>query len=111
MNAHDFEQTEHRTAARWRTALLFVGFVLLVGLIAWPSFIGRIHYARTRAELAAMADAAAAVKREAVATVLPSLYICMNIMSICIDHVLIVFVCQRHTGARLGQEGEVGAAW
>ena len=41
-----------------RTMLLFLGFVTLVGLIAWPSFLGRIQYARTRAELAAIRDAA-----------------------------------------------------
>ncbi len=59
MNKTDLRQSEHPAAARWRTALLFLGLVVLVGLIAWPSFIGRIQYARTRAELAAMADAAA----------------------------------------------------
>jgi S1-C subfamily serine protease len=32
--------------------------VAVVALIAWPSFIARIHYARTRAELAALRDAA-----------------------------------------------------
>lgn len=73
MNAHDFGQTDHRTATRWRTALLFVGFVLLVGLIAWPSFIGRIHYARTRAELAAMADAAAGAELAPVAKLFTTL--------------------------------------
>jgi serine protease Do len=59
MDKTDLRQSEHHAAARWRTALLFLGLVVLVGLIAWPSFIGRIQYARTRAELAAMADAAA----------------------------------------------------
>lgn len=32
--------------------------MLLVALIVWPSFMGRIQYARTRAELAAIRDAA-----------------------------------------------------
>lgn len=41
-----------------RTALLALGLVLLVALIVWPSFMGRIQYARTRAELAAIRDAA-----------------------------------------------------
>ena len=40
------------------TALLALGLVLLVALIVWPSFMGRIQYARTRAELAAIRDAA-----------------------------------------------------
>ena len=49
MNKTDLRQSEHHAAARWRTALLFLGLVVLVGLIAWPSFICRIQYARTRA--------------------------------------------------------------
>lgn len=46
------------TAGNRRTLLLFMGLVAVVGLIAWPSFVGRVHYARTRAELAALRDAA-----------------------------------------------------
>ncbi|MFM8735309.1 MAG: S1C family serine protease [Pirellulales bacterium] len=46
-------------AANRRTLLLFAGFLVLIGLVAWPSFMGRLHYARTRAELAAIRDAAA----------------------------------------------------
>jgi S1-C subfamily serine protease len=42
-----------------RTALLFLGLVVLVSLIAWPSLVGRVQYARTRAELRAIRDAAA----------------------------------------------------
>lgn len=45
-------------SANQRTLLLFCGLVFLVGLIAWPSFMGRVHYARTRAELRAIRDAA-----------------------------------------------------
>lgn len=41
-----------------RTAVLVLGLVILVTLIVWPSFQGRIQYARTRAELAAIRDAA-----------------------------------------------------
>ena len=41
-----------------RTAVLALGLALLVTLIVWPSFMGRIQYARTRAELAAIRDAA-----------------------------------------------------
>jgi S1-C subfamily serine protease len=41
-----------------RTLALFLGLVVLVGLIAWPSLAGRLHYARTRAELRAIRDAA-----------------------------------------------------
>mgnify|MGYP003335542588 CR=1 FL=1 len=45
-------------AANWRTLILFSGLVALVGLIVWPSLAGRIQYAKTRAELAAIRDAA-----------------------------------------------------
>jgi serine protease Do len=45
-------------SANQRTLLLFGGLVFLVGLIAWPSFMGRVQYARTRAELRAIRDAA-----------------------------------------------------
>lgn len=45
-------------AANRRTLLLFAGLVAVVGLIAWPSLVARVHYARTRAELAALRDAA-----------------------------------------------------
>ena len=41
-----------------RTAILALALAMLVALIVWPSFIGRIQYARTRAELAAIRDAA-----------------------------------------------------
>jgi serine protease Do len=46
-------------AANRRTALLFLALVGVLVLIALPSLVGRIHYARTRAELAAIRDAAA----------------------------------------------------
>jgi S1-C subfamily serine protease len=46
-------------AANRRTALLFLALVSIIVLIALPSLAGRIHYARTRAELAAIRDAAA----------------------------------------------------
>jgi serine protease Do len=42
-----------------RTLMLFSGLVVLVTLLVWPSFLGRLHYARTRAELRAIRDAAA----------------------------------------------------
>ena len=41
-----------------RTLVLFIGLVALVALIAWPPLAGRLHYARTRAELRAIRDAA-----------------------------------------------------
>jgi len=53
--------------AAWRTTILAAGLVALVALIAWPSFVGRIQYARTRAELAAIADAAAGARLAPVA--------------------------------------------
>jgi serine protease Do len=61
------------SAAVWRTAILFAGLVTLVGLIAWPSFVGRIQYARTRAELAAIADAAAGARLAPVAKLFTTL--------------------------------------
>lgn len=48
----------HASRPGLRTAVLALGLVLLVALIVWPSFMGRIQYARTRAELAAIRDAA-----------------------------------------------------
>ena len=51
--------TSPATSGNRRTLLLFSGLVALVGLIAWPSFVGRMQYARTRAELAAIRDSAA----------------------------------------------------
>jgi serine protease Do len=45
-------------AANRRTLILFCSLVLLVGLIAWPSLAGRLHYAKVRAELRAIRDAA-----------------------------------------------------
>ncbi len=57
----------------WKTALLFAGLVTLVGLIAWPSLEGRIRYARTRAELAAIADAAAGARLAPVAKLFTTL--------------------------------------
>jgi len=47
-----------QATANRRTLMLFAGLVFVVGLIAWPSFMARVHYARTRAELAAIRDAA-----------------------------------------------------
>lgn len=57
----------------WKTAVLFAGLVILVGLIAWPSLAGRIQYARTRAELAAIADAAAGARLAPVAKLFTTL--------------------------------------
>jgi S1-C subfamily serine protease len=59
--------------ASWRTAIIFTGFVILVGLIAWPSFVGRIQYARTRAELAAIGDAAGEARLAPVAKIFTTL--------------------------------------
>jgi len=41
-----------------RTLVLVLGLVVLVTIICWPSLAGRIQYAKTRAELAAIRDAA-----------------------------------------------------
>jgi serine protease Do len=53
-------------AANRRTLLLATGLVVLVGLIAWPSFLGRMQYAKTRAELAAIRDAASRAELQSV---------------------------------------------
>jgi serine protease Do len=53
------EPSDALRAANRRTLLLFLGLVALVGLIVWPSMAGRIQYAKTRAELSAIRDAAA----------------------------------------------------
>ena len=53
-------------AADRRTLLLAAGLAALVGLIAWPSVAGRVQYARTRAEIAAIRDAAAGAELSAV---------------------------------------------
>ena len=73
MNTDDMNRADRGSAAGWRTAILFTGLVVLVGLIAWPSLIGRIHYARTRAELAAIADAAAGAQLAPVAKLFTTL--------------------------------------
>ena len=75
MSPSGFQRSDG-SAGAWRTAILFLGFVILVGLIAWPSLVGRIQYARTRAELAAIADVAAGARLAPVAklfTTLPRL--------------------------------------
>lgn len=59
-------ETAVKGGANRRTMLLFAGLVTLVGLIAWPSFVGRIQYARTRADIAAIRDAAAGAELSAV---------------------------------------------
>jgi S1-C subfamily serine protease len=58
--------TSDLRAANRRTLLLAAGLVVLVGLIAWPSFVGRMQYAKTRAELAAIRDAAAQAELQSV---------------------------------------------
>jgi len=69
-------RADPEAAANRRTLLLAAGLVVLVGLIAWPSFVGRMHYARTRAEIAAIRDAAAGAELSSVGklfTTLPKL--------------------------------------
>jgi S1-C subfamily serine protease len=53
-------------ATSWQTLALFAGLVTLVGLIVWPSLAGRVQYAKTRAELAAIRDAAAGAELKSV---------------------------------------------
>jgi serine protease Do len=59
-------QTAPDGGSNRRTMFLFAGLVTLVGLIAWPSFVGRMQYARTRADIAAIRDAAAGAELSAV---------------------------------------------
>ncbi|MBU6308439.1 MAG: trypsin-like peptidase domain-containing protein [Planctomycetes bacterium] len=54
------------TPGNQRTLVLFAGLVALVALIAWPSLMGRVQYARTRAELAAIRDAASQAELKSV---------------------------------------------
>ena len=65
MSPLDLPATDQRAASR-RTLLLFAGFVTLIGLIVWPSMAGRIQYAKTRAELSAIRDAAAGAELKSV---------------------------------------------
>jgi serine protease Do len=70
------DRTDPAGAANRRTLALAALLVTLVGLIAWPSFVGRLHYARTRAEIAAIRDAAAGAELSSVGklfTTLPKL--------------------------------------
>jgi len=60
------EPGDDRRAANLRTLGLFAGLVTLVGLISWPSLAGRVQYAKTRAELAAIRDAAAGAELRSV---------------------------------------------
>mgnify|MGYP006272398897 CR=1 FL=1 len=55
-----------RRAENRRTLLLFSGLVGLVGLLVWPAMAGRIQYAKTRAELRAIRDAAAGAELKSV---------------------------------------------
>ena len=55
-----------RSASNRRTLFLAMGLVVLVTLIVWPSLMGRIQYAKTRAELAAIRDAASGSELSAV---------------------------------------------
>ena len=55
-----------RRSENRRTLLLFCGLVALVGLLVWPAMAGRIQYARTRAELRAIRDAAAGAELRSV---------------------------------------------
>ena len=59
--------------AALRTPLLVLSFVTLLTLLAWPSFVGRIQYAKTREELAAIRDAAAGAELAPVGKLFTSL--------------------------------------
>ena len=60
-------------AANRRTLALFAGLVVLVGLLVWPSVVDRLHYARTRAELRALRDAAAIAELTSVGKIFTTL--------------------------------------
>lgn len=56
-----------------RTPLLVLALVAVLVLLCWPSFVGRIQYARTREELAAIRDAAAGAELAPVGKLFTSL--------------------------------------
>ncbi|NBV45177.1 MAG: PDZ domain-containing protein [Planctomycetia bacterium] len=56
-----------------RTPLLALALVMVLTLLVWPSFMGRIQYARTREELAAIRDAAAGAELAPVGKLFTSL--------------------------------------
>ena len=56
-----------------RTPLLALALVMVLTLLVWPSFMGRIQYARTRQELAAIRDAAAGAELAPVGKLFTSL--------------------------------------
>jgi S1-C subfamily serine protease len=60
-------------AANRRTLFLFAGLVILVGLLVWPSLMDRLHYARVRAELRALRDAAAVAELTSVGKIFTTL--------------------------------------
>jgi S1-C subfamily serine protease len=60
-------------AANRRTLALFAGLVVLVGLLILPSLVDRLHYARTRAELRALRDAAAIAELTSVGKIFTTL--------------------------------------
>jgi S1-C subfamily serine protease len=68
-----YDNRDARPMVTWKTVILAAGLVTMIGLIAWPSLEGRIHYARTRAELAAIADAAAGAKLAPIAKLFTTL--------------------------------------
>ena len=60
MTTDDHESVPSRSAAAvLQTAILALGLVILVSLIAAPGVMERIQYAKVRGELAAIRDAAA----------------------------------------------------
>lgn len=61
------------TAANRRTLLLFAGLIALVGLLVWPSLVDRVHYAKVRAELRALRDAAAIAELTSVGKIFTTL--------------------------------------
>jgi len=61
------------TSTNLRTPLLALALVVVLTLLVWPSFMGRIQYARTRQELAAIRDAAAGAELAPVGKLFTSL--------------------------------------
>jgi serine protease Do len=66
-------QPDPVTSANLRTPLLALALVVVLTLLVWPSFMGRIQYARTRQELAAIRDAAAGAELAPVGKLFTSL--------------------------------------
>ena len=94
-----------------RTVVLFLGLVVLVSLIVWPSIAGRIRYAQTRAELRAIRDAAMVAELSSVGKLFTTLArvigpSVVNVTSVRRSQTLIDEIAALHGGQPGGQFDE-----